>query len=307
VGCSVYLEHFGLRELPFALTPNTQFFVNMDSHREAYNLLMVAIANGEGFIKLVAEVGTGKTLLCRKVLNTLAQQQRYVTAYIANPVLSPRGLVLALAEELGLEVAVDIAQHSLLRQITTCLVEHAAAGRQVVLFIDEAHAMPEETLEALRLMTNLETETTKLVQVVMFGQPELDIMLRKQSLRQLLQRITFSCRLRALNREAVERYVSHRLSTAGYNGPMLFSRRAMDLLSSASAGVPRLLNVLAHKALMVAYGRGEQRVVRDHVRRAVIDTEGVEHKVPGYVSRVLAALGILSVGAALFYIASHYL
>jgi len=301
----MYLEHFGLREMPFALTPNTQFFLNMDSHQEAYNLLVVAISNGEGFIKLVGEVGTGKTLLCRKVLNTLAQQRRYETAYIANPVLSPRGLFLALAEELGLQLPVDVAQHTLLRRITDCLVEHAAAGRQVVLFIDEAHAMPEQTLEALRLMTNLETETAKLVQVVMFGQPELDTLLHKQSLRQLLQRITFSCRLRALNREALERYISHRLSTAGYNGQMLFGRKALDLLHQASNGVPRLVNVLAHKAMMVAYGRGLRQVEREHVKRAVKDTEGVRDGRGD--ARRLWTVCILAALVAVIYLMSLYL
>lgn len=154
----MYLEHFGIRELPFSLTPNTEFFLNMASYHKAYNMLMVSIANMEGFIKVVGEVGTGKTMLCRKVLNSLEEdKETYITAYIANPVLSPKGLFLAFAEELGLQVDNDIGHHSLLKQITKVLMERSAEGRQVVLFIDEAHAMPEKTLEALRLLTNLET------------------------------------------------------------------------------------------------------------------------------------------------------
>src|SRR5690606_2357325 len=220
----MYLEHFGLKELPFSLTPNTQFFLNMASYQKAYNMLMVSIGNREGFIKVVGEVGTGKTMLCRKVLNSLEDNENYVTAYIANPVLSPKGLMLAFAEELGLEQDIDIGHHSLLKRISKRLMEYGAENKQVVLFIDEAHAMPEKTLEALRLLTNLETEKAKLFQVILFAQPELNAMLKKTSLRQLQQRITFAIELEALDRGGVERYVTHRLSTAGYNGPALFGR-----------------------------------------------------------------------------------
>ena len=203
---TMYLEHFGLKELPFSLTPNTQFFLNMASYHKAYNMLMVSIANREGFIKVVGEVGTGKTMLCRKVLNTLEENKEvYVTSYIANPVLSPKGLFLAFAEELGLEADADTGHHSLLKKITRKLMQLSAENKQAVLFIDEAHAMPEKTLEALRLLTNQETEKVKLFQVVLFAQPELDEQLQKQSLRQLQQRITFSYRLESLDRDGVER------------------------------------------------------------------------------------------------------
>lgn len=265
----MYLEHFGLNELPFSLTPNTEFFLNMASYHKAYNMLMVSIANHEGFIKVVGEVGTGKTMLCRKVLNSLEENpEGFVTAYIANPVLSPKGLFLAFAEELGIEADSDIGHHSLLKRVTKVLMTHAAEGRQVVLFIDEAHAMPEKTLEALRLLTNLETEQSKLFQVVLFAQPELDDMLRDKSLRQLLQRITFSYRLESLDREGLERYVSHRLATAGYNGSAVFSNAALDDLFRASKGIPRVVNILCHKALMVAFGRGERSVEREHMKKS---------------------------------------
>lgn len=273
----MYLEHFGIKELPFSLTPNTGFFLNMASHHAAYNMLMVSIANGEGFIKVVGEVGTGKTMLCRKVMNTLEENpDTFTTAYIANPILSPKGLFLAFAEELGLEVDNDIGHHSLLKQVTKLLMHHAAQGRQVVLFIDEAHALPLKTLEALRLLTNIETEQSKLFQVVLFAQPELDELLKQKSLRQLLQRITFSYKLEALDREGIERYVSHRMGRAGYNGGALFSSAALDDLFDASRGIPRLVNILCHKALMVAYGKGDRTVEREHMRRAIADTEGVE-------------------------------
>ena len=304
----MYLQHFGLRELPFSLTPNTQFFLNMASYHKAYNMLMVSLANAEGFIKIIGEVGTGKTMLCRKVLNTLEENKdNYVTAFIPNPVLSPKGLFLAFAEELNIDIDQDVGHHRLLKAITERLVEYSAQNKQVVLFIDEAHAMPEQTLEALRLLTNIETEKVKLFQVVLFAQPELDVLLAQTSLRQLRQRITFSFAIEALDRDGVERYVTHRLATAGYNGPALYSKRALNFLYEASGGIPRVVNILCHKALMVAFGKGERMVQIDHLRSAAEDTEGIE--MPRYnFMPALIAIGGLVVGAALvIYLGGNYL
>lgn len=303
----MYLQHFGLRELPFSLTPNTHFFLNMASYHKAYNMLMVSLANAEGFIKIVGEVGTGKTMLCRKVLNTLEEdKENYVTAYIPNPVLSPKGLFLAFAEELNIEIDQDVGHHRLLKAITEKLVEFSAGNKQVVLFIDEAHAMPEQTLEALRLLTNIETEQVKLFQVVLFAQPELDVLLSQPSLRQLRQRITFSFEIEALDRDGVERYVVHRLATAGYNGPFLFSKRALDFLFRTSDGIPRVINILCHKALMVAFGKGERTVQIDHVKSAADDTEGVSAPTMNYMPAIVA-VSCLLVGAVLvFYLGGFY-
>jgi MSHA biogenesis protein MshM len=304
----MYLQHFGLRELPFSLTPNTQFFLNMASHHKAYNMLMVSLANAEGFIKIVGEVGTGKTMLCRKVLNTLEEdKENYITAYIPNPVLSPKGLFLAFAEELNIEIDQDVGHHRLLKAITEKLVEFSANGKQVELFIDEAHAMPEQTLEALRLLTNIETEQVKLFQVVLFAQPELDISLSQPSLRQLRQRITFSLEIEALDRDGVERYVSHRLATAGYNGPFLFSKRSLDYLFRSSDGIPRVINILCHKALMVAFGKGERSVQIDHIKSAAEDTEGVELPSFNYRPAFVALAGIAAGAALVFYLGRMYL
>ena len=303
----MYLQHFGFRELPFSLTPNTQFFLYMASHHKAYNMVMVSLANAEGFIKVVGEVGTGKTMLCRKVLNTLEEnKENYVTAYIANPVLSPRGLFLAFAEELNIEINQVVGHHRLLQDITEKLVQLSAQRKQVVLFIDEAHAMPEQTLEALRLLTNIETEQAKLFQVVLFAQPELDVLLSQPSLRQLRQRITFSFEIESLDRDGVERYVVHRLATAGYNGPFLFPKRALDFLFRASGGIPRVINILCHKALMVAFGKGERMVQVDHVKSAADDTEGVSSPTVNHVP-ALVTVGALLVGAVLvFYLGVFY-
>jgi MSHA biogenesis protein MshM len=269
----MYLEFFGMRELPFTLTPNTDFFIDLDGHHQALEVIHLALESGEGFIKITGEVGTGKTLLCRRLLNTLGDE--FVSAYIPNPFLTPDGLMLALAEELDLPVTPEKGRHHILGQINAQLMSIKQSGKQVVFLLDEAQAMPEESIEALRLLTNLETESEKLLQVVLFGQHELNDLLNRASLRQLKQRITFSYVLPVLNEEEVTSYINHRLARSGFPGVNLFSTRAIQELYKASAGIPRLINILAHKALLVAYGRGDTKVTHLHVARAVADTEDV--------------------------------
>jgi MSHA biogenesis protein MshM len=266
----MYRHYFGLREMPFGITPDTSFVFACRSHQEALNTLLLAVANGEGFIKVTGEVGTGKTLLCRRFLATL--DEHWVSAYIPNPYLEPRTLLLALADELRIEVPRDFDQHLLLKRLTTGLVEIAQTGKAVVMCLDEAQAMPVETLEALRLLTNLETEKRKLLQVVLFGQPELDQRLALASVRQLRQRITFQCVLASLTREEVGHYLDHRLRVAGHVGAKLFGPRVVTLIHSATGGVPRLINILANKAMMLAYGEGVTAVLPRHVRAAQNDT-----------------------------------
>jgi MSHA biogenesis protein MshM len=264
-----YLKHFGLRELPFGITPDTSFFFACRSIQEALNTLLVAVSNGEGFIKITGEVGTGKTLLCRKFLSTLGPS--WVSAYIPNPNVEPRTIVLALAEELGLS-GESIEPHRLEKELTQRLLDIARQGKRVVLCMDETQAMPLATLETVRLLTNLETEKRKLMQVVLFGQPELDRKLASESVRQIRQRITFQYALKALGRHEVADYVAHRLTIAGYSGPALFADSALRTIHVASHGVPRLVNILAHKALLLTYGEGGRRAERRHVRAAVNDT-----------------------------------
>lgn len=266
----MYLAHFGLQEAPFGITPDTSFAYACASHQEALNTLLVAVKNGEGFIKITGEVGTGKTLLCRKFLSTL--DDGYVSAYIPNPYLEPRTLLLALAEELGVDLSREDDQHHLIKGLTQALLGFAGKGKSVVLCLDEAQAMPIESLEALRLLTNLETEKRKLLQVVLFGQPELDYKLAENSVRQLRQRITFQCRLGELGHDELDYYLAHRLRVAGYLGNRLFSEPAVRALHRASGGIPRLVNVLAHKTLLLAFGEGSQQVLPHHVRAAARDT-----------------------------------
>ena len=266
----MYQSHFGLQELPFGITPDTSFTYACASHQEALNTLLVAVRNGEGFIKITGEVGTGKTLLCRRFLATL--DDTYASAYIPNPYLEPRTLLLALAEELGANLAREDDQHHLIKGLTQALLGFANQGKSVVLCLDEAQAMPIESLEALRLLTNLETEKRKLLQVVLFGQPELDAKLAQDSVRQLRQRITFQYRLGELGRDELDYYLAHRLRVAGYRGNRLFALSAVRALHRASGGIPRLVNVLAHKAMLLAYGEGVQQVASNQVRAAANDT-----------------------------------
>nr|WP_217344034.1 AAA family ATPase [Noviherbaspirillum sp. L7-7A]MBV0878137.1 AAA family ATPase [Noviherbaspirillum sp. L7-7A] len=269
----MYTGHFGLREPPFGITPDTSFFFGCRSYQEALNTLLIAAQNGEGFIKITGEVGTGKTLLCRKFMATL--DAGFYTAYIPNPALEPRALIMALAEELEIVLEPGIEQHQLIKQINLRLLDLAREDRRVLLCIDEAQAMPVESLEALRLLTNLETEKRKLLQIVMFGQPELDRKLEINEIRQLKQRITFQYRLSPLDRDELQFYLSHRLSVAGYAGGRLFGPGAVRALHRASSGYPRLVNILGHKALMLAYGEGRQQVGTRHVQAAAGDTGSV--------------------------------
>ncbi|WP_413439003.1 ExeA family protein [Sulfuriferula sp. GW1] len=285
----MYLAHFGLREAPFGITPDTSYFFACADYQEALNTLLVAIRSGEGFIKITGEVGTGKTLLCRQFLASINKEhgavavpdgepqpapvtQRFVTAYIPNPYLTPHTLLLALADELGVVLEPDVDQHHLLKSLTAALLDFARQDKQVVLCLDEAQAMPLESLEAIRLLTNLETEKRKLLQIVLFGQPELNQKLQQDSIRQLNQRITFHYHLGPLQRDDMDYYLSHRLNVAGFTGGRLFSRGAANQLYAASGGIPRLVNIVAHKALMLTYGEGRHQVSARHVRVAAMDT-----------------------------------
>ncbi len=288
----MYASHFGLTELPFSITPDTSFFYGHSSYQDALNTLLVSVRSGEGFIKVVGEVGTGKTLLCRKLLASL--EEDFVTAYIPNPYLEPMTLLLAVADELGVVYGGEANQHHLLKSITAFLVDVHARGRRVVLCLDEAQAMPIETLEALRLLSNLETERRKLLQVVLFGQPELDARLDDPSIRQLRQRISFSCNLGAMSVEDVEYYVAHRLGVAGYRGPRLFSREAVRTLHRASRGIPRLVNVLAHKAMIAAFGEGVHLVGMRYVKEAVADTESTRLRLTPQRVRIIKAAAVLA-------------
>ncbi|MFO7603480.1 MAG: AAA family ATPase [Gammaproteobacteria bacterium] len=264
----MYQHYFGLKEAPFSLSPDTDYFFAYGHYAQALNTLLVGLKTGEGFIKVTGEVGTGKTLMCRKLLNALGDD--YQSIYLPNPLLSPYGLQVAVAEELGVEITHFV--HRLQRLVSERLIALTREGKKIVLCVDEVQAMPDETLEALRLMTNLETEKRKLLQVVMFGQPELDTRLEQTKIRQLKQRITFAYNIEPIDRDGMRAYVQHRLSIAGYTGSPLFADKALELIYRNSRGIPRLINIMCHKSLMACFGKGHRQVTVEHARLAIDDT-----------------------------------
>ncbi|MDZ4073282.1 MAG: AAA family ATPase [Hylemonella sp.] len=285
----MYLRHFSLRELPFSITPDPAFFYPHEGAQAALNTLLIALRSGEGFLKIVGEVGCGKTLLCRQLLSTV--QDEFVTAYIPNPDMGPDDLLMALARELDIELVAPLSRHQVLSSLQEGLLRHAEAGRPVLVCIDEAQATRMATLESLRLLSNLETEKRKLLQIVLFGQPELDEILARPQIRQLLQRITFSEYLGGMRPERVGPYLAHRMAVAAEDGLTdirVFEPAAAASLALYSRGVPRLVNVLAHKCLLLAFGENTHRVQVRHVELAAADTPGVQmqrsrwwHRLPG--------------------------
>ncbi len=279
----MYFDHFGLKENPFGLTPDTGFLFGASAHQDALSTLTLAVRSGEGFVKLTGEVGTGKTLLCRALLQSL--QADCETAYIPNPRLTPREMMRTLGDELALRVNRRSASLDFYESIERALFDFAEQGRPVVLCIDEAQAMPVETLEALRLLSNIETRKSKLIQIVLFGQPELDAVLALPECRSLASRIAFASHLAPLDGREFRHYLQHRMAVAGWRGPEVFSPAARWLLRRGSGGVPRRANVLAHKSLMLAYGDGVHRVgwrqawvaVRDSRLRAPSGGAGNRH------------------------------
>lgn len=294
----MYLEYYGLNEAPFNITPDTSFYFASNSYKEALSTLLFAINSGEGFIKITGEVGTGKTLLCRKLMSSLGEN--YKIAYVPNPYLEPQSLLMVLADELGIELPENSSQHVVLKQLNLGLLRFARANMKVVVCLDEVQAMPIETLEALRLLSNLETEKRKLLQVVIFGQPELEEKLNHASIRQLKQRITFDYQLDRLTKDEMQFYLNHRLVVAGYQGSRLFTTAALHLMYLKSNGVPRLINILAHKAMLVSYGKGKKNVGMNAVLSAAADTKSVEGHTKSRLHLFILTSVVIALGAIIF-------
>ena len=267
---ALYLEHFGLGEPPFRITPHTDFFFDGADRGATLEALIYAIVHDEGIVKVSGEVCSGKTMLCRVLMERLPAQVE--TIYLATPSLERDEILHAIADELDLGLSQQRMTVAL-RELHEQLIRLYAAGRRVVILVDEAHVMPEETLEQIRLLSNLESNRHKLLQIVLFGQPELDSTLAKPSLRQLRDRITHSFRMRPLSAPEVTKYVSFRMRAAGYRGPEVFAARATALIARASGGLTRRINILADKSLLAAFTEDTHGVTERHVRAAIKDSE----------------------------------
>jgi type II secretory pathway predicted ATPase ExeA len=267
----MYLEHFGLTEAPFRITPHTEFFFAGANRGATLEALLYAITHDEGIVKVSGEVGSGKTMLCRVLMERLPAH--VVIVYLANPSLSRDDILFALADELELGIPDGTRPSAVVRSLQTRLIELYGQGRQVVVLIDEAHAMPKETLEEIRLLSNLESSQHKLLQLVMFGQPELDEVLVRPDMRQLKERITQNFRLEPLRRDDVAEYLDFRMRTAGYRGPDVFSPAAVKLIARASQGLTRRINILADKSLLAAYAGNGHQITPEQVSAAIRDSE----------------------------------
>jgi len=295
---ALYLEHFGLKEPPFRITPHADFFFDGADRGATLEGLIYAILHDEGIVKVSGEIGSGKTTLCRVLIERLPAEVE--TVFLANPSYSRTEILHAIAEELGrpADASTDDRTAFALRDLQARLIELYGAGRRVVVLIDEAHAMPEDTLEQVRLLSNLESSRHKLLQIALFGQPELDEALAKPSLRQLKDRITHSFRTRPLLPDEVGKYVSFRMRAAGYKGPDVFTKSAIVAIARGSSGLTRRVNVLCDKSLLAAFAANRHAVTPREVRAALVDSDFAtigKKKLPA--GRVLAAAGLLGLGA----------
>lgn len=296
---SLYLDHFGLAEPPFRITPDTGVFFAGARRGETLHALIYALTQGEGLVTVTGEVGSGKTMLSRMLTERLPPGVE--TVYIGNPSLAREDILPTLGEELGLAL-VDGSRSALLRRIQEHLIDRYAQGRQVVVVVDEAHAMPTDSLEEIRLLSNLESSRHKLLQIVLFAQTELDQRLGQRELRPLRDRITYRFRLAPLSREEVAEYLEFRLRQAGYRGPVPFAPEAVRRLAQGSGGLIRRLNVVADKALLAAFAAGRHTVTAEDARRALRES-GLT---AGWAPRRLLAGGLLGGGLVLAGLAAAF-
>lgn len=296
----MYTEFYGLDEKPFALVPDPRFLYLGSSHREALAHLLYGIEEGEGFIEVVGQVGTGKTTLCRTLLERVGSGVEI--AFIFNPSHSEAELLASINREFGLPTAAR-SRGELIDELNQFLLQRKASGRRALLVIDEAQTLEAEVLEQIRLLSNLETEREKLLQIVLIGQPELEETLARTDLRQLRQRITVRWSLRAFSRQETREYMLHRLRVAGHEGVDLFSREAFRVIHRRSRGIPRVINAIADRALLVGYGRGrpwvDARIARAAAREVVALGQGTLWAGFELSARTVATLLVVGVSGGL--------
>ena len=303
----MYYAHFGLKQPPFKITPNTEFFFSGGNRGAILDALVYAIQSGEGIIKVVGEVGSGKTMLCRMLQTLLPEKVESV--YLANPSVAPEDVLHAIAFELQLKLPKKADRLQVMQVLQSYLLERHADGRQVVIFVEEAQGMPIATLEEIRLLSNLETRNDKLLQIVLFGQPELDANLNQTHIRQLRERITHSFYLGPLSEKEIGEYLIFRLRAAGYFGPHLFTPSAIRKLSQAAQGLVRRVNILADKALLAAFSENVYQVTTKHVKAAIRDSEfgAVRIRPTSSIPLFAGIAAVLFAGIALGYLAFAWL
>jgi len=298
---TLYAEHFHLKEAPFSIAPNPRFLFMSGQHREALAHLLYGIGHDGGFVLLTGEVGTGKTTLCRCLLEKVPDDTD--VAFIINPRLSVVDLLANICDELGIAYAADRLNNRLLVDaINQYLLERHAGGRKTVLIIDEAQNLDSDVLEQLRLLTNLETDERKLLQIILLGQPELQEKLSRSDLRQLSQRITARYHLTALDRNDMRAYITHRLAVAGCE-QAVFSPAALGFIHRQSQGIPRLINLICDRAMLGAFAAGVSRINRAMTRQAAREVLGEQEHARGSRWRpalTWSAFGLLLLGAAIW-------
>jgi type II secretory pathway predicted ATPase ExeA len=307
MNAEMYSEHFGLEQLPFRITPDTRLFYTGGRRGDVLEALVYAVTSGEGIVKVVGEVGTGKTMLCRMLEERVPENVRI--AYLANPSLTPDDILQAIALELGLEVARGSSRLQVMHRLHEDLLRRHAANQRVVALVEEAQSMPLDTLEEIRLLSNLETKNEKLLQIVLFGQPELDATLTRAEIRQLRDRVTHGFRLTPLSRDEVRAYLNFRLRASGYRGRDVFTDAAFRLIARASEGLTRRVNVLADKAMLAAFADGAHEVTARHVKVAVRDSGlGSEsQRARGWppLAEAVCAVGLALLAAAVGWYLGH--
>jgi len=293
---AMYLDHFGLNQSPFKITPNTEFFYTGGNRGAILDALLYAIIHGEGIVKVTGEIGSGKTMLCRMLESMLPDNVEAI--YLANPSLNRDEVFHAIADELGLATE-GKRGGEIMRLMQNCLIEKHAASKQVVLLVEEAQAMPLDTLEEIRLLSNLETAHHKLLQIVLFGQPELNDHLNLPQMRQLKERITHGFKVPPLDQKDIPEYLMFRMRAAGYHGPSIFSAGAIKLITAASQGITRRINVLADKALLAAFSENTHNILPKHIKAAIEDSEFTSPAKTPWLKKIAIAAALVGAGIAL--------
>ena len=295
----MYYDYFGLKQPPFKITPDTSLFFPGGDRGAILDALIYAIVSGEGIVKLVGEVGSGKTTLCRMLEKELPNNVEIV--YLANPSLSPDNILHAIAFELHLKVRPDDSRLKVMNSLQNYLLERHAENKQVVVFVEEAQSMPIATLEEIRLLSNLETAQNKLLQIAIFGQPELDVMISKPEIRQLKERITYSFYLSPFKPDEIKDYINSRLRACGYRMSELFNEGAIKTIAKYSNGLLRRINILSDKALLAAYADNSNVVTVKHVKLAAKETEFVVSSRTPVFRWAMPALSLITVLALAFF------